>query len=127
MHEATLNTIGQNAMIGAVIADFITDGVSTMTAIFPSVALKNQQREIKAIADKEFVHITENGRGKYLFVAEDVFNDYVENAIEDALYEQRLIEALEQSRRDFAEGRYYTSHEEMWAAVERKRAQNAKA
>ena len=32
-----------------------------MPAIYPSTALKNQQREIKEIADTEVVYITENG------------------------------------------------------------------
>ena len=61
-----------------------------MSAIYPSTALKNQQREIKARADREVVHITENGWGKYVFMSEDVFEQSINQAVEDALYEARL-------------------------------------
>ncbi|MEI3376958.1 MAG: hypothetical protein V8R08_03875 [Coriobacteriales bacterium] len=96
-----------------------------MPAIYPSTALKNQQREIKAIADNEVVYITENGRGKYAFMSQDVFQRQIEEAVEQALYEQRMREALDESRRDFEEGRYYSSREELLAAVEQKRSAHA--
>ncbi len=92
-----------------------------MTSIYPSTALKNQQREIKEKADSEIVHITENGWGKYVFMSEDVLKEVVEEAVEEALYEKRLSDALRESRRDFEEGRFYSSREEMMAAVARKR------
>ncbi len=92
-----------------------------MAPIFPSTALKNQQREIKAIADKEVVHITENGWGKYVFMSEDVFEQSLNSAVEQALYEQRLADALTQSRADYLQGNYYTSKEEMLQALESKR------
>ena len=78
-----------------------------MSAIYPSTALKNQQREIKARADREVVHITENGWGKYVFMSEDVFEQSINQAVEDALYEARLKSALAESRKDFEEGRFY--------------------
>ncbi len=96
-----------------------------MPAIYPSTALKNQQREIKAIADNEVVYITENGRGKYAFMSQDVLQRQIEEAVEQALYEQRMREALDESRRDFEEGRYYSSREELLAAVEQKRSVHA--
>lgn len=92
-----------------------------MPAIFPSTALKNQQREIKAIADNEIVHITENGWGKYVFMSEEVLKQTVDQAVEDALYEKRLADALRESRADFEEGRYYSSREDLLAAVAQKR------
>lgn len=92
-----------------------------MPAIYPSTALKNQQREIKAIADNEIVHITENGWGKYVFMSEDVLKRTVEQAVEDALYEKRLAGALAESRKDFEEGRFYSSRDEMLAAVAKRR------
>lgn len=92
-----------------------------MPAIYPSTALKNQQREIKAIADNEIVHITENGWGKYVFMSEDVLKRTVEQAVEDALYEKRLAGALAESRKDFEEGRFYSSRDEMLAAVAERR------
>ncbi len=90
-----------------------------MPAIYPSTALKNQQREIKEIADHEIVHITENGWGKYVFMSEEVLQETVDRAVEDALYEVRLRDALRDSRQDFAEGRYYSSRADMLAAVEK--------
>lgn len=92
-----------------------------MSAIYPSTALKNQQREIKAKADKEIVHITENGWGKYVFMSEDILQQTIEQAVEDALYEKRLADALSASREDFKEGRYYSSREDLMAAVAKKR------
>lgn len=98
-----------------------------MPAIYPSVALKNQQREIKAIADVEPVYITENGRGKYVFLSEEVFQSAIDAAVEEALYEERMANVLEESRKNFAEGRYYASREDLMAAVKRKRTPDASA
>ena len=98
-----------------------------MPAIYPSVALKNQQKEIKALADNEVVYITENGRGKYVFMSEDLLSRQIEDAVENALYEQRIADALRESRTDFEEGRYYSSREELMSAVARKRAGYAQA
>ena len=56
-----------------------------MPAIYPSTALKNEQRAIKAIADREVVYITENGRGKYLFMSQEVHDREVAEAVEEAL------------------------------------------
>lgn len=92
-----------------------------MKPIYPSTALKNQQREIKAIADREPVYITENGRGKYVFMAESVYESRIKSAVEDALYERRLSDALDESRRDFQEGRSYSTREELLRAVAEKR------
>ena len=96
-----------------------------MPAIYPSTALKNEQRAIKAIADKEIVYITENGRGKYLFMSQEVYDREIAEAVEEALYEARMAEALRASRADFEAGRYYSSREELKAAVERMRAEHA--
>lgn len=96
-----------------------------MPAIYPSTALKNEQRAIKAIADKEIVYITENGRGKYLFMSQEVHDREVEDAVERALYEFRMAEALRASRDDYAAGRCYLSRDELVAAVAEKRSAHA--
>ena len=96
-----------------------------MTPIFPSTALKNQQREIKKLADTQLVYITENGRGKYVVTSQEVLDQIVADAVEDALYEQRLSDALAESRDDFENGRYYTSRENLMAAVNAKREARA--
>ena len=96
-----------------------------MPAIYPSTALKNEQKTIKAIADNEIVYITENGRGKYLFMSQEVHDREIAEAVEEALYEFRMAEALRASRADYAAGRYYSSRDDLKAAVERKRASDA--
>ena len=96
-----------------------------MPAIYPSTALKNEQRAIKAIADEEIVYITENGRGKYLFMSQEVHDREIAKAVEEALYEARMAEALRASRADYEAGRYYASREDLKAVVESKRAAHA--
>ena len=96
-----------------------------MTPIFPSTALKNQQRKIKKLADTQLVYITENGRGKYVFTSQEVLDQTIADAVEDALYEQRLSDALAESRDDFENGRYYTSRENLMVAVNAKREARA--
>lgn len=92
-----------------------------MPAIYPSTAFKTQQREIKGIADHEIVHITENGWGKYVFTSEGILKKTVDQAVENALYEKRLVDALTESISGFAEGCAYSSREEMMATVAKKR------
>lgn len=96
-----------------------------MPPIYPSTALKNQQREIKALADHETVYITENGRGKYVFMSEEVLNKQIEDAVEEALYEQRLVAALREARADLEAGRYCETRAEFMEAVSKIRADNA--
>ncbi|MGN0286996.1 MAG: hypothetical protein ACI4B6_04940 [Atopobiaceae bacterium] len=98
-----------------------------MPPIYPSTALKDHQREIKSLADHEVVYITENGRGKYVFMSQEVMQRQIDDAVEQALYEHRLHEALDESRKDFQTGKYYTSREDLMAAVAQKRAGRAKA
>lgn len=62
---------------------------SIMVPIYPSTALKNQQREIKKHANSEVVHITENGRGKYVFMSQDVLNGLLEHEREQAVAEYK--------------------------------------
>lgn len=93
-----------------------------MKPIYPSTALKNKQREIKAIADKEPVYITENGHGKYVFMSESVYEAAIHDAVEEALYQNRLHEALSASREDYENGNYYSSRDEMLRAVANKRS-----
>ena len=94
---------------------------------YPSTALTNQLWEIERLADDELVYITENGHAKYVFMAQEVFEHAIADAVEQALYEERLKSALTQSRRDFAQGNYCSSREELKERVARKRMQNAQA
>ena len=96
-----------------------------MTPIYPSTALKNRQREIKALADTQMVYITENGHGKYVFASQEVMDRMISDAVEEALYEARLADALRRSREDIAAGRVYESREDLMTAVAQKRASYA--
>ena len=62
-----------------------------------------------------------------MFLSEEVFERTISEAVEQALYEARATQALEESREDFREDRYYSSREELMAAVERKRSGHAAA
>jgi phage I-like protein len=96
-----------------------------MPAIFPSTALKTNQKELKNYADKEVVYITENGYGKYAFMSEEVLQRLINDAVENALYEARVAHALRESTEDFAAGRVYEGIDAMMAEVERRRALDA--
>ena len=63
----------------------------------------------------------ENRLGKHVFMSEEASKRTVNQAIEDALHEKCLVDALVQSRNDFKESRFYSTREEMLAAVARKR------
>lgn len=54
-------------------------------------------------------------------MSEEVLEKIIDQAVEDALHEHRLADALADSRKDFAEGRVYSSREDMMAAVAQKR------
>lgn len=96
-----------------------------MPAIYPSTALKNQQREIKEIADNEPVYITENGWGKYVFMSEAVHKREIDEAVQEALYEERMRTALRDSRSDFENGRSYDTLDGLKRAVSEIRASHA--
>ena len=62
------------------------------TPIYSFAALKTKQREIKDRAAEEVVHITENGNAAYIFCSEDVLAQEKARAVEEALYERRVME-----------------------------------
>jgi hypothetical protein len=96
-----------------------------MAAIYSDTVLNDQQETIKKLAEKQFVYITEHGSGKYIFTTEKYMQQSIDEAVQQALYEQRLQIALSQSRSDFENGNYYTSKEEMLNAVKKMRQSNA--
>lgn len=75
--------------------------------------------------DTQVVCVAENGRGKYTATLQEVPDEPIADASEDALYEQRLANALAKSRDDFENGRYYTSSESLMATVRAKRETHA--
>ena len=85
------------------------------TPIYSFAALKTKQREIK-----EVVHITENGNAAYIFCSEDVLAQEKARAVEEALYERRVMEVLERGEADFAAGRVFHGVAEARAEVEKR-------
>ena len=71
------------------------------TPIYSFAALKTKQREIKDRAAEEVVHITENGNAAYIFCSEDVLAQEKARAVEEALYERRVMEVLREGRGRF--------------------------
>lgn len=82
-----------------------------MAKIFSSAALRTKQREIKDIARNELVHITENGNAAFVFCSEDVLETLLEQERESALYEARLLAAVDRAEEDMAAGRYVSDIE----------------
>ena len=75
-----------------------------MAAIYSSAALKTRQREIKNEAMKQVVHITENGNAAFVFCSEEVFENELRRAREQAAYEERMRAVLERGRSDVIAG-----------------------
>lgn len=90
------------------------------TPIYSFAALKTKQREIKDRAAEEVVHITENGNAAYVFCSEDVLAQEKARAVEEALYERRVMEVLERGEADFAAGRVFHGVAEARAEVEKR-------
>lgn len=77
-----------------------------MATIFSSAALKSHQREVKDAAQKDVVHITENGNGAYVFMSEGLFQQKLSEAAEEAAYTERMRTAIRTGRADIAAGHY---------------------
>lgn len=95
-----------------------------MTAIYSSSALKTNQREIKDIALKEVVHITENGNGAFIFCSEELFQKRLQEAADEAVYEARMAYVIERGRSQIARGEYVEGDEvfKLFDNLERKLA-----
>ena len=77
------------------------------TPIYSFAALKTKQREI-------------NGNAAYIFCSEDVLAQEKARAVEEALYERRVMEVLERGEADFAAGRVFHGVAEARAEVEKR-------
>lgn len=93
-----------------------------MDAIYSATALRDRPREVKAAARERLVRITENGNGAYVFCSEEVFEDQLRRAAENAAYEARMSMAIERGRADVAAGRYVEGTENALAEIERRAA-----
>lgn len=93
-----------------------------MEPIFSSVALRDRQREVKDAARKNVVHITENGNGAFVFCSEEIFEERLRRAAEEAIYAERMAQAIREGQDDLATGRTYSISEAFSAIDERRGA-----
>ncbi|WP_373578853.1 hypothetical protein [Parafannyhessea umbonata] len=75
-----------------------------MAAIYSSAALKTRQREIKDVARKDVVHITENGNAAFVFMSEDLFEERLREAAEEAALSERMRACIKASDDCFDQG-----------------------
>ncbi len=86
-------------------------------AIYPISALAKNPKEVKDAAANGLVRITEQGRGAYIFGTEAEFARAIAEAKEEAVYEERLREAILAGRADKQAGRIHTDHAEFFNEV----------
>ena len=82
--------------------------VAPKGSIYSSTALATKQREVKDVADKQVVYITENGNGAYVFCSEEVFDRELKRAREEARYEAEMDLVVNRGVRDIREGAFVT-------------------
>lgn len=82
-----------------------------MEPIFPITALSKDQAAVKEAARDNIVRITEHGAAAWVFTSEEAFEQRIQEAVDDAVYEAQLAWIIERGRRDMAEGRYITGTE----------------
>ena len=95
--------------------------VAPKGSIYSSTALASRQREVKDVADRQVVYITENGNGAYVFCSEEIFDRELKQAHEDARYEAEMEFALRRGKRDIEEGRFTTDVDGFVARIREKR------
>lgn len=99
----------------------------SMEPIYPITALQKKTAEVKAAAQEDVVRITENGAGAYIFATEEVYEQKIQEAVEEAVYIARIADAIERGRADIAAGRYIEGSDAAWAEIERRAAAYAHA
>ena len=95
---------------------------NTMEAIYSSTALATQQREVKDVARRQVVHITENGNGAFVFCSEELFQAAIDEAAAKAAEEATLALIARRGRADIAAGRVYDGVDAAFDEIERRAA-----
>lgn len=95
-----------------------------MTAIFSSAALKTRQREIKDIARKDVVHITENGNAAFVFMSEELFEEQLNKAAEEAALTERMRACIRASDNCFDDDQYIEGTNAFFSALDERLAAN---
>lgn len=98
-----------------------------MDAIYSATALRDHPREVKQAAQERLVRITENGKGAYVFCSEEVFQREIDDAVERALYAQRVEDAIARGRASYDEGEYVEGIDAAKEAVAELRASRGEA
>ncbi|MCI2183888.1 MAG: hypothetical protein LKK55_04180 [Olsenella sp.] len=93
-----------------------------MTAIFSSAALKTRQREIKDIARKDVVHITENGNAAFVFMSEELFEEQLNKAAEEATLTERMRACIRASDNCFDDDQYIEGTNAFFSALDERLA-----
>lgn len=95
-----------------------------MTAIFSSAALKTHQRQIKDIARKDVVHITENGNAAFVFMSEELFEEQLRKVAEEAALTERMRACIKASDDSFGQGEYVEGTDTFFTALDERLAAN---
>lgn len=92
-----------------------------MEAIFPTSALAKEQVKVKQAARKGVVRITEHGSAAFVFCSEEVFENKINEAVEEALYLESIRGVITQGREDYQAGRFIEGTDAARAETERRR------
>jgi hypothetical protein len=93
--------------------------------IYPITALQKNSKEIRERAEKDIVHITENGSSAYVFCSENVLAERIKREREDAAFEARMGEAIGRGLVDIDTGSFYGTIESAFTRVEELRGDRA--
>ena len=82
-----------------------------MQAIYPISALQKNAAAVRRDASEDIVRLTVDGRGMYVFATEEVFENYVQRQVDEALYEREAMRVLDRAVADEREGRLVPAEE----------------
>ena len=89
-----------------------------MEAIYPISALAKDQKTVKQAAREGLVRITEHGSAAFVFCSEEILEQRINEAVEEALFQARLQATIAQGRDDIASGRYIEGTENARREIE---------
>jgi predicted transcriptional regulator len=87
-----------------------------MEKIYPISALQKDAGAVRRDAQEDLIRLTVDGRGMYVFATEEVFENYVQRKIEEALLDQRIAETIKRGDEAISRGEVYTP-EEAWDMI----------
>lgn len=87
-----------------------------MQAIYPISALQKDAAAVRRDASEDIVRLTVDGRGMYVFATEEVFEDYVQRQVDEALCEREAMDVLDRAMDDAEAGRLVPAEED-WKSL----------